>query len=83
MQIALGNSVHVRDLAHAQCGVGKMLVNVADDFATLPHTEAFIVDLVSRYRSHHEGIDRIEYGFGLNLRIVKIAISNRPDQIIQ
>ena len=48
MQIALGNSVHVSNLAHAQCGVGQVLVNVADDFATLPLTEAFIVVRVSR-----------------------------------
>ena len=48
MQIALRNSVHVRDLAHAQCGVGQVLVNVADDFATLPLTEALIVMQASK-----------------------------------
>ena len=83
MQIALGNSVHASDLAHTQCGVGKMLVNVAHDFATLPLTEAFIVMQVCWERPQNEGIDRIEYCFGLNLRIVEIAISHRPDQIVQ
>ena len=83
VQVAFRNAVQVCNLSDTERGVSEVLLNVTDDFASLPLAKTLIRLPLCAGCTQHKGVHRIQYDRRLNVGIVKISIGDSANQVIQ